>query len=271
MTKMLRFAIISLLLLTGVASANHSAIYLGVIWNFQNERVSDKVKKIEELGESGLPEGVEYYNKAGQKTRIEGCYEGELVYKYTMEYNKYGDPFRASYFWGVSNSPYLIETAEYEARGVIKYIICKYMDGNEVKTLKSEPFKYDEKKRLKSIKIKTKDGLNAHDFKFDDKGNCTERINNREGRGRTESKFGKYHNGVPESREMQVSSSLGKILASAVLKYKFDKAGNWIEKTSEMTNYYWDSKDKDKKPEIIKGTRKQKRTITYYPEDKKLN
>lgn len=268
MTKMLGFGIVSFLLLTVAASA----VPLGEIWNFSNERVFGKVKKVEEFDESGLLVRAVYYNEKGQNTRIEDYFDGKLTNKYTMEYNKDGDPYRASYYFGVGKSPDFIETAEYEAKGIIKYIICKHINGEEEQTLKTEPFKYDEKKRLKSIKLEAKDGLIIDHFKFDDKGNCTELIADKEGRWHSERKFGKYNNGVPETREMQVVYSRGKVSKmsiSAVCKYKFDKTGNWIEIIAEKESYFWGNKDKN--PELRKSTFKQKRKITYYPEKKKLN
>jgi len=259
---MLKVAIISLFLLTGAASA----IPFAQAWNFRNERVFGKVKKAVTVVGSELQKHVEYYNEKGQKTKIEDYFgKGDkLRRKYTMEYNKNGDLFKVSYFEGEAKSPAIIVKAEYKSKGVIKYLIYKGMDGKEEVSVKTEPFEYDEKKRLKSIKMKAEGEFN---YKFDDKGNCTEYIND-VGDIRFETKYGKYYNGVAQIME---SYSRGKMSTSTVWKNKFDKAGNWIERIGEKTDYYWDSKDKDKKPETTKRTVKLKRTITYYPEKKKLD
>lgn len=261
MTKMLRVTIISVLLLSGVATVN---AFFSSAWNFKNERIFGKVKKVETVVESDLQKYVEYYNEKGQKTRIED-YSGKgskLRSTYTMEYNKDGDLFRVSNFRREAKKLTTVETAEYASKGVIKRIIFKAIEGKKEMTFKAEPFEYDEKKRLKSIKMKAKGELGVFNYKFDDKGNCTESIKVFGEKRRIEIKYGKYHNGVPQTTE---SHSRGKKSTSSVFKYKFDKAGNWIDKASEMTFY---RKDKDGKPKTSTRTIKYKRTITYYPEEK---
>jgi hypothetical protein len=287
MTKMHRVAIISLLLLTGAASA--SICDFG--WNFENERVLGKVKKIVTVVEPAFGNYAEFYNEKGQKTKFESYWRnGKLKTKVTLEYNKDGDLFRVSYLEPRAKGMKIVGTAEYAAKGVIKFITYN-IKGEKERTLKSEPFEYDEKKRLKSFKVKRDDDLKTREYKFDDKGNCTESVYELLGPKPTESelagkggcvesfieptghrrivrKLGKYHNGAPETSD---SYSKGEIYMGIVWEYKFDKAGNWTEKTGKVTTYNWDSKEKDKNPKESKSTTKRTRTITYYPEDKKLN
>ena len=258
MTKMLKVVIISLLLLAGVAGADP----FSSLWNWNNEKVHGKVKEI--ITQNKHAKLVETYNKKGQKTKVVE-YQDQHKSIVILKYNKDGDLYKLSVRDDGAVEPKLVETAEYKSKGIIKSLTQAYKGKVDI----SGEFEYDKKKRLKSIKkkrpksIKIKDdlGMNVWTYEFDEKGNLIVG-------SVTESdflfrfKYMKFQKGNPTVMEYY----FGEILVmTTTYEYKYDKADNWIEKKIINKIHHDKPGEKVRDPKIIK------RTITYYPEKKKLN
>jgi hypothetical protein len=224
-------------------------------WNWLNERVQGKVKEVVEQSRSKT---VDTYNEKGQKTKAESFdKDGKPRYVTTLEYNKDGDLYKVIFQKAGADKPMYVETAEYNSKGIIKSVT----NVRAGKTNKSEAFEYDKKKRLKAIKIMKGSDLMVWNFEFDDKGNCLGGIITSGDKQLGGAKCLAYHKGNPANMGLYRGERLTQ---TSTLEYKYDKFGNWIEKTEQSTTY---SKSGDK----VNAPKTKKRTITYYPEKKKLN
>jgi hypothetical protein len=213
-------------------------------WNWEDQKLHGRVKSVTTEAKPGKQ--YEEYDKDGKKIRTLLHDEfGKVTHEIKLKYNKDGDLNKVTVIQKGLDKPLLVEKADYKSKGVIRTVTRTAGE----KVMKSEPFVYGKDGRLKEISIKTGPMLTTWAYTFDKEGNLTGFELRRDGKVTLSAVYEKHEKG---NARIMKSFRNGKPASDADVSYKYDKHGNWTERTAKPILYDPKGKRTERPPHVTK-------------------